>query len=781
MNIQLDLLSELKPTSQLPIIDPNELIGFQFVHENPNGVPVRTAVKRYDDNTGLYHVIQGEDDENWLTESVIQEALLSRSDDGASGWIVKSIQDHQMDGSKVTVQVEWDNGAHTWEPIQLIKKEDPIKLAMYAKEKGLIYKPGWRWARKIVKTPKRLSKMMKIMAAQVSNNARYKFGIKVPKNVQDALCIDHKNGNMLWHNAIQDEIKQLLDFNTFRILPKGETTFEHMDDYTFVPLHFVFDIKFDLRRKARCVAGGNWTAPADVDVFSGVVATESVQIGLYAAVHNALQICAADVGSAFLHGYTKELVYTKAGKEWGPLAGCIMIVVQSIYGLKTSAARFHEVLAKSLYKLGFIPSQADSDLWIKDCVTHYEYISTYVDDLLIMSRNPMSYICLLEKEYPLKGVGKPEYYLGGDIKTFKKADGTIGVATSAKTYIKRVCDKIETLMDWKLRNYGLPMEAEFHPELDVSKLLNSDKTSQYRMMIGSLNWMVTLGQFDVHYATQTMAQYGMAPRKGHIEALKRVFGYMKFHSGAMQIEYNATYPTYMEFESMHYDWFEQYGRCEEELSSNMPVQKGNTVRITAFFDADHAGCLATRRSTTGMLMFLNNTPIKWYSKRQSTVKSATYGSEMVAGQITVEFVIEMQFKLQILGIPIKRSCVLFGDNMSMILNTTIPSSTLKKKHNAIGYHRVREAVAAGINNFIHVPSIANIADILTKPLGPQVYSRLLRKASFPSTGQKTTHKGECQDIIINDGSQTRPGIVITNWEAEVTGTGQKLDGAVLIV
>jgi hypothetical protein len=74
------------------------------------------------------------------------------------------------------------------------------------------------------------------------------------------------------------------------------------------------------------------------------------------------------------------------------------------------------------------------------------------------------------------------------------------------------------------------------------------------------------------------------------------------------------------------------------------------------------------------------------------VESSTYGTEMVAGRIAVELAIEVRYKLRMLGVPILGPTTLFGDNMSMITSTTVPSSTLKKKHNAIGYHRVCEAV-----------------------------------------------------------------------------------------
>lgn len=288
-----------------------------------------------------------------------------------------------------------------------------------------------------------------------------------------------------------------------------------------------------------------------------------------------------------------------------------------------------------------------------------------------------------------------------------------------------------------MKNYDLPLFADFHLELDESALLCADDAAKYRMMIGSLNWMVTLGRFDVHYATQTMSHYGMAPWQGHLDALKRIFGYLKHHS-KFQIQYDTELPLHAHFERTKYDWFEHYGPCCEEMPHDMPEPKGNLVRITAYFDADHAGCLVTRRSTTGAILFLNSTPVQWYSKQQATVKSAMYGSEMVAGHITVELLIAMRYKLWMLGIPILGLCIVFGDNMSMIKNTTIPLSSLKKKHNAIGYHHIHEAVAVGIVDLIHIPSSQNLSDLLTKPLGPQQVRPLLSNFQFPVVLRKTT-------------------------------------------
>ena len=105
----------------------------------------------------------------------------------------------------------------------------------------------------------------------------------------------------------------------------------------------------------------------------------------------------------------------------------------------------------------------------------------------------------------------------------------------------------------------------------------------------------------------------------------------------------------------------------------------------------------TRRSQSGILLFVNRAPILWYSKRQNTVETSTFGSKFVAMRIgAVELIEALRYKLRMFGVPIEGSTNVFCDNEAVTKNAIYPESTLKtKKHNAIGYHRTREAVAAG--------------------------------------------------------------------------------------
>ena len=114
-----------------------------------------------------------------------------------------------------------------------------------------------------------------------------------------------------------------------------------------------------------------------------------------------------DIGNAYLHGHTKEKVWTQAGPEFGTLKGRVLLCVKSSYGLKTSQARWAEHLYDSIHSLGWFPSHAENEVWLRDKGDHYELLATYSDDLLVASRDTKSRFDEFEKLYTLKGVRFP--------------------------------------------------------------------------------------------------------------------------------------------------------------------------------------------------------------------------------------------------------------------------------------------------------------------------------------------------------------------------------------
>ena len=508
---------------------------------------------------------------------------------------------------------------------------------------------------------------------------------------------------------------------------------DNLDEYQRIPYHIVFACKFDLRRKARLVCGGNHTKIPKEDVYSGVVSLDTVRLGFQIAEMNGLQACAADIGTAFLYGNTKEKVYIIAGKEFGELAGQPLIIQQGLYGLRSSAARFHEHLASRIRDLGFTPSKADPDLYIREKEDHHEMIATYVDDLLIWSKDAMSLIEQFKKTYVLKGVGAPEYYLGGNVE--RPIDGywdKLGITTaiSARTYIKNSIERFEKLFERELSKENLPMSPGDHPELDDSTLCTPEQATKFRSLVGSANWIITLGRFDVSFSVQSLARFSMAPRMGHLTRMLKVFGYLKARPHG-RIIFDNSFPDHSKFSvDNDVNWTDFYPEAEEDVPTDMPKAFGGPARITCYVDADYAHCKLTRRSVTGIVLFVNNTPIRWMSKRQKTVETSTYGSELVAARMAVDMIIEMRYILCMLGVNVKAQSLLLGDNMSVVLNTTLPSSQLKKKHNAVAYHRVREAIAAGIVKFAHVDSKENVSDIMTKSVDKATFYHLTKKCLF---------------------------------------------------
>jgi hypothetical protein len=119
---------------------------------------------------------------------------------------------------------------------------------------------------------------------------------------------------------------------------------------------------------------------------------------------------------------------------------------------------------------------------------------------------------------------------------------------------------------------------------------------------------------------------------------------------------------------------------------------------------------------------LNRAPIIWYSKRQNTVETLTFGSEFIALKTAVEVIEGLRYRVRMMGIELDGATNVFCDNSSIVTNSTKPESTLvKRKHTSIAYHRVREGQAAGVIRIAFEDGKANLADILTKPLpGPRL-------------------------------------------------------------
>ena len=146
----------------------------------------------------------------------------------------------------------------------------------------------------------------------------------------------------------------------------------------------------------------------------------------------------------------------------------------------------------------FLPSKADPCIWLRKApnLRCYEYIAVYVDDLWITAESPSPIISILETKYYLqvKGDGKLNYHLSADY--FEDPDGTI--VSQPKKYIDKSADIYKRLFnDNPPKAYKTPLDKNDHPELDTSEILEGDVAAKYLTMVGQLQWLVTLGSFDL--------------------------------------------------------------------------------------------------------------------------------------------------------------------------------------------------------------------------------------------------------------------------------------------
>ena len=182
-----------------------------------------------------------------------------------------------------------------------------------------------------------------------------------------------------------------------------------------------------------------------------------------------------------------------------------------------------------------------------------------------------------------------------------------------------------------------------------------------------------LGRSDIAMETSALASSMMAlPREGHLKAIFQMFAFLKTkHNGVMVFD-----PTEPDIDLSKFpteDWSATpYGVRKEDIPSNAPSPRGIGFTMRAFVDSDHAGDSITRRSRTGAFMvFLNKTPIYWYSMKQGSCETSSFGSEFIAMKSCCEYIRGLRYKLRMMGISVEHpTYMIFGDNQSVLSNTS---------------------------------------------------------------------------------------------------------------
>jgi hypothetical protein len=379
--------------------------------------------------------------------NIIAENMFAQVDtEGNQFLLLQEISDHKTDNSAIQIAdgmirgangtptpkkttrgwfllVQWRDGSLSWERLVDLKASNPVEVAEYAVANRLVEEPAFKWwVPHVIKRRNRIISKVKSRYWKTT----HKFGIRLPKSVEEALEIDRTTNTDLWRRAINKEMARAKiawathDGCTPQDVREGKT--HDFVGYQEIGCHLIFDVKMDFSRKARFVAGGHTTEAPSSLTYSSVVARDSIRLAFLIAALNDLDIMSCDLENAYLNAPCREKIWFEGGIECGEDQGKVCVLVRSLYGLKSAGAAFRSELAQVLRDLGYDSTKADPDVWIRKAAKdngheYYEMLFVYVDDILALSHKATESIAEITQFYKAKdgSIKPPEIYLGANI------------------------------------------------------------------------------------------------------------------------------------------------------------------------------------------------------------------------------------------------------------------------------------------------------------------------------------------------------------------------------
>ena len=620
------------------------------------------------------------------------------------------------------------DGTEQWVPLKDMKETYPVQVAIFAKTRGIEDEPAFAWW-----TPYVLRKSSRIISKVKARLkvTTHKYGIEVPRSIDHAKELDKKNGNTLWMDGLKKEMTNVSI--AFDILDLGV---KPPPGYTQSSGHLIWDLKMDFTRKARWVKDGHRTPDPIKSNYAGVVSRESVRIAFTYAALNGLDVFAADVQNAYLQAPTSEKHYIICGDEFGvEHNGKVAIITRALYGGKFAGRDYWKHMRSFMNELGFTSCKADSDVWMRKATTnegadYWEFVLLYVDDILCVSHRGEEVLRKeIGKHFILKesSIGPPDIYLGGKVRkrTIDTTEGPIEAwSFSSSQYVRAAVCNVESYLKEKKGTFpkerDAPITTNYRPELDESAELDAEDAAYFQSLIGVLRWIVELGRVDINCEVSMLSSCMALPRYGHLEQIYHIFAYLKRHHNTETI-YDPSEPVIDQTEFPREDWSDSVyatggAVLTEPIPSDAPEARGDGFVMRLFVDADHAGDCITRRSRTGFLVYIQNSLVHAYSKKQPGVETSSFGSEFMAMKVSTEYVRGLRYKLRMMGIQIRGPCYVYGDNKSVLRNSADPDSVLKKKSNSIAFHHTREGSARDEWRITYINTHDNPADSQTKPL-----------------------------------------------------------------
>jgi hypothetical protein len=501
------------------------------------------------------------------------------------------------------------------------------------------------------------------------------------RDLEEPSSFEEAQGVKEWQISMGEEITTLIKNETWELVPCPTGVQP-------VTCKWVYKVKrrpdgsVD-RYKARLVAHG-FSQRYEIDfdeTFSLVAKLTTIHVLIALIASKDWRLWQMDVKNAFLHGEIDKEIFMEQphGFEDKHNPKYVCKLRKELYGLKQAPQAWYGKIAEFLVFGGYVVTPTDSSLFVKENDGKITTVLIYVDDLIITRDDleEVKWICeTLSVRFEME-LGELKHCLDLEIDHCDK-----GVFLYQHKYAT------DLLCKFGMENckpISTPIEVNNKLSKDVGELLEDE--TMYRKLVDSLIYLA-LTQPDIAYAVGVVSRFMQNPRKPHLEAIRRILRYVKGTS-----DFGILY------------------------------EKGVSCKVVGFCDADYAGDISTRRSTTGYVFSLGSRAISWCSKRQPTVSLSTTKAEYRAAAMAAQ---ECDWLMQLMSnlkqqrdYPVQLYC----DNESAIRLTENPVFHAQTKHIEVHHHFIQEKVLKGDITLFHVNTEEQTADIFTKGLSVLKFSK----------------------------------------------------------
>ena len=500
-----------------------------------------------------------------------------------------------------------------------------------------------------------------------------------PQCIEEALKGKHSDK---WKQALEAEYNSLIDNETWELVPPPESS-------NIVGSKWVLKTKRDAngninRHKARLVAQG-YSQKQEVDyeeVFSPVARYSSIRTLLALANAQNLEVLQMDVKTAFLNGSIKHDIYVSQPEGFidpdHPEYVCKL--KKSIYGLKQSARCWNQTLDSFLIGNGYQKSGADNCIYVKsktnaDGFISFVTLAIYVDDIIPVSNDvemlnkEKDSLC---KEFEMVDLGEIHFVLGMSVKR-DRANKVLFI--NQEKYLESVLNRFG-MQDCK------PVSTPLEPGVTFHKRLNDEEPCDkhvYQQAIGCLTYVSTATRPDIAAAVSILSTFMSDPSKEHWTGIKRLLRYIK-----------------------------------GTLNFGLKFRAHGDEELYGYSDANWAGDVDTRRSTSGYVFKIADSTISWSSRTQATVAKSTTEAEYVSLSQATQEAIWMRQLLSVTKLTNQLCCT------RIIKEQRFHSRT---KHIDITFHFIRERISSNEIN-MYCESDSMLADIMTKGLSKIRFEKL---------------------------------------------------------